>query len=173
MLTLHKTPESVEIARLYENDRDKNGKPVYFHPKKDEKYKLGVDDIGKYLTSEEFRDYYKLSKLEAQAISQALLRGKDVPDGAHKGLHNKFFKVKKDLHNKLFSEMDLEGSEQFLRVDIPADPKEWSGLHITIGSSGSGKTYHTTDFLLRNLNGPKRQRRQFIYASNELGRIKP
>ena len=101
MLTLHKTPESTEIARLYDSDRDRDGKPVYWHPKKTEKWKMGVDDVDDYLGSESFRDYYKLSKLEASAIADALKRGKDVPDNSNKGLHNKFFKVKKDLSLKL------------------------------------------------------------------------
>ena len=96
MLTLHKTPESTEIARLYDSDRDRVGKPVYWHPKKTEKWKLGVDDVDEYLGSESFRDYYKLSKAEASAISDALKRGKDVPDSkTGKSLQNKFFKVKK------------------------------------------------------------------------------
>ena len=68
--------------------------------------------------------------------------------------------------------MDLGDSEQFLRVDFPEDKKEWSGLHVTIGSSGSGKTYHTTDLIFKNLHGPPRNRRQFVYASTELNKDK-
>ena len=168
MLTLHKTSESTEIARLYESERDKHGTPLYWHPKKEEKYKLGVEDIDNYLTSEEFRDYYRLSLADASAIAEALKRGRDVPDKSHKGLQNKFFKVKKDLNKKLFTEMDLGDSSQYLRVDFPLDNSTWTGLHVTIGSSGSGKTFHTMDMMLRNLNGPKRNRRQICYASTEL-----
>ena len=169
MLTLHKTPESTEIARLYDSDRDRQGKPVYWHPKKTEKWKLGVDDVDEYLGSESFRDYYKLSKAEASAIADALKRGKDVPDSkTGKSLQNKFFKVKKDLSLKLYTEMDLGDTDQFLRIDFPPDGKTWTGLHVTIGSSGSGKTYQTLDLILRNLHGPKKNRRHIVYASTEL-----
>ena len=170
MLTMHKTKESVEIARLYNSEKDRKPQPVYWHPRKEEKLKMGVDDVKNYLTSEKFRDYYKLSLLEAQAIANALHRGKDVE--GKKGLQNKFFKVKKDLEKRLYTEMDLGDSDQFVRVDFPEDKKEWSGLHVTIGSSGSGKTYHTTDLIFKNLHGPPRNRRQFVYASTELNKDK-
>ena len=171
MLTLHKTPDTIEIAQLYDNDNDKSPKPVFWYPKKDEQYKMGVDDVANFLKSEKFRDYYKLSLLEARSIGEALQKGHDVPD-AKKGLQNKFFKVKRDLERRLYTEMDIGDSAQFLRVDFPEDKKEWSGLHITIGSSGSGKTYHTVDLIKENLRGPRQQRRQFVYASTELSKDK-
>ena len=171
MLTLQKTPEGTEIAKLYNSENDKNPQPVYWNPKKEPKLKMGIDDVSNYTGSTEFRDYYKLSVLEARAISDALKRGKDVPDGV-KGLQNKFFTVKKDLERKLFTEMDLGDSNQFLRVDFPTDKNEWSGLHICIGCSNSGKTHHTTRLIKANLDGPKRERRQFVYASTELTKDK-
>ena len=169
MITLKKTEDGIEIAKLYESDNDRNPTPVYWYPKKDLKLKMGVDDVSDYIGSTDFRDYYKLSVLEAQAIAEALKRGKDVPDGK-KGLQNKFFTVKKDLERKLYTEMDLGDSQQFLRVDFPTKKSEWSGLHITIGSSGSGKTHHTVDLIKANLNGPRRERRQFVYASTEMNK---
>ena len=171
MLTLHKTDEAIEIARLYNSENDRNPEPVYWHPRKEERFKMGVRDVKTFLTSEKFRDYYKLSVLEAQSIASALQKSKDVPDG-RKGIQNKFFKVKKDLEKRLYTEMDLGDSSQFLRVDFPVKKDEWSGLHITIGSSGSGKTFHTSDLILRNLKGPRSQRRQFVYASTELNKDK-
>jgi hypothetical protein len=132
---------------------------------------MGVDDVANFFKSEKFRDYYKLSLLEAKAIGEALQKGHDVPAGKM-NLHNKFFKVKRDLERRLFTEMDIGDSKQFLRVDFPEDSKEWSGLHITIGSSGSGKTYQTVDLIQENLRGPRSQRRQFVYASTELNKDK-
>ena len=169
MLTLHKTPDTIEIAKLYNNDNDQKPKPVLWYPKKEEQYKMGVDDVANFFKSEKFRDYYKLSLLEARSIGEALQKGHDVPAG-QKGLHNKFFRVKRDLERRLYTEMDIGDSKQFLRVDFPEDSKEWSGLHITIGSSGSGKTYHTVDLIKENLHGPRPERRQFVYASTELSK---
>ena len=171
MLTLHKTEEGTEIARLYNGEKDRKPQPVYWHPKKEERYKMGVEDVRPYLSSEKFRDYYKLSVIEAQAIARALQKGRDVPEGK-RGLQNKFFKVKKDLEKRLYTEMDLGDTTQFLRVDFPEKRDEWSGLHVTIGSSGSGKTFHTSDLILHNLKGPRSQRRQFVYASTELNKDK-
>ena len=101
MLTLKKTADGIEIAKLYNSDNDKNPQPVFWYPKKDPSIKMGIDDVSNYIGSTDFRDYYKLSLLEARAISDALKRGKDVPDGK-KGLQNKFFNVKKDLERKLY-----------------------------------------------------------------------
>lgn len=167
MLTLKKTDSGIEIAKLYDSDNDRNPQSVYWHPKKDPTIKMGIEDVSDYVGSEDFRDYYKLSVLDAQTISEALKRGKDVPPGK-KGLQNKFFTVKKDLERKLYTEMDLGDSKQFLRVDFPA--KGWSGLHITIGCSGSGKTHHTVSLIKANLHGPRKQRRYFVYASTELAK---
>ena len=167
MLTLKKVDETTEVVKLYDSENDKHPVPVYWYPKRDPQLKMGVDDVSNYIGSEDFRDYYKLSVLGSQAIAEALKRGKDVPQGKL-GLQNKFFTVKKDLERKLYTEMDLGDSKQLLRVDFPSDKNEWSGLHITIGSSGSGKTYHTVAMIKANLHGPRKDRRQFVYASTEL-----
>ena len=139
MLTLQKTSETIEVAKLYESEKDKKGQPIYWHPRKDVKLRMGIDDVSDYVGSEQFRDTYRLSVLDSQKIAEALKRGKDVPEDADKGLQNKFFKVKKDLERKLFTEMDLAGSDQYIKVGFPESRKEWSGLHVTIGSSGSGE----------------------------------
>ena len=172
MITLHKTSEATEIAKLYESERDRKGQPVYWHPRKEEKYRMGIDDVSKYVGSEKFRDYYRLSVLDAQKIAKALKRGKDVPEDANKGLQNKFFRVKKDMEKKLYTEMDLAGGNQFIKVGFPESRKEWSGLHITIGSSGSGKTFHTLSMIEENLHGKRSERRQIVYASTELNKDK-
>ena len=172
MLTLQKTAETIEIAKLYENDRDKKGQPIYWHPRKEVKLRMGIDDVSDYIGSEQFRDTYRLSVLDSQKIAEALKRGKDVPEDADKGLQNKFFKVKKDLERKLFTEMDLAGSDQYIKVGFPESRKEWSGLHVTIGSSGSGKTHHTMAMIMENLHGKRSERRQIVYASTELQKDK-
>lgn len=170
MLTLHKSDEGIQIAELYDNQSDDTPKPVYWHPKKDATLKLGIDDVEPYLSSEKFRDYYRLSRNEARVITAAIKKGRDIPEETNRKLSNKFFSVKKDLETKLYNQMDLTGSDQFLRVDFPRKKSEWSGLHICIGCSGGGKTFSTADLILANLKGPKSQRRQFVYASTELGK---
>ena len=172
MLTLQKTSETIEVAKLYESEKDKKGQPIYWHPRKDVKLRMGIDDVSDYVGSEQFRDTYRLSVLDSQKIAEALKRGKDVPEDANKGLQNKFFKVKKDLERKLFTEMDLSGSDQYIKVGFPLDRKEWSGLHVTIGSSGSGKTHHTMAMIMENLHGKRSERRQIVYASTELQKDK-
>ena len=140
MITLHKTEESIHIADLYESVSDGTPQAIYWHPRKKKELRLGVEDVEPYLSSEEFRDYYQLHPTTAKLIGDALLKGKPLEASISRGVQTKYWNVKKDLEKKLYSEMDLHGSEQHVRLDFPAKKKEWSGLHITIGSSGGGKT---------------------------------
>ena len=72
MLTLHKTDEAIQIAELYNSESDTSPKPVFWHPKKDATLKLGIDDVDPYLSSDNFRDYYRLSRSEAKVITAAI-----------------------------------------------------------------------------------------------------
>ena len=168
MITLHKTDEGIHIADLYDNKSDTSPERIYWHPRKKKELRLGIEDVEPYLNSEEFRNYYQLHPTTAKIIGDALLKGKPLEATITKSVQTKYWNVKKDLEKKLYSEMDLHGSDQYIRLDFPVKKKDWSGLHITIGSSGGGKTYSTVDMILHNLNGPKAQRRLFVYASTEL-----
>ena len=136
MLTLHKTEESIHIADLYDNEKDKNPKPIFWYPKKNKDLKLGLDDVEPYLKSTEFRNYYRLHPNTAKVIADALLKDRPLDEDIQKSTQTKYWAVKKDLESKLYNEMDLNGSEQFIRLDFPKNKKEWSGLHICIGCSG-------------------------------------
>ena len=172
MITLHKTDESIHIADLYDNDSDTKGEPIYWYPRKKKELRLGLDDVEPYLKSEEFRNYYRLHPNTAKLITSALLKGRPIEESVSKSVQTKYWNVKKDLERKLYSEMDCNGSDQYIRLDFPVKKSEWSGLHVTIGSSGGGKTWSTVNMILHNLNGPKAQRRRFVYASTELTKDK-
>ena len=172
MITLHKTDEGIHIADLYENESDESPQAIYWHPRKKKEIRLGLEDVEPYLESEEFRNYYQLHPSVARIISKALLKGRPLEESESKSVQSKYWNVKRDLEKKLYLEMDLHGSDQHIRLDFPGKKKEWSGLHICIGCSGGGKTYSTVDMILHNLNGPKAQRRRFVYASTELTKDK-
>ena len=42
MLTLKKNDETIEIAKLYNSESDKNPQPVYWYPKKTKELRMGV-----------------------------------------------------------------------------------------------------------------------------------
>ena len=172
MITLHKTDEGIHIADLYENESDDKGEPIYWYPRKKKELRMGLDDVEPYLKSEEFRNYYRLHPSTAKVITSALLKGRPVEESVTKSVQTKYWNVKKDLERKLYSEMDCNGSDQYIRLDFPLKKKDWSGLHVTIGCSGGGKTWSTVNMILHNLNGPKAQRRRFVYASTELTKDK-
>ena len=136
MITLHKTDEGIHIADLYDNESDTSPERIYWYPRKKKELRLGIEDVEPYLSSEEFRNYYQLHPTTAKIIADALLKGRPLEATVSKGVQTKYWNVKKDLEKKLYLEMDLHGSDQYIRLDFPAKKKEWSGLHITIGKVG-------------------------------------
>lgn len=119
MLTLHKNSETIHIADLFDSAKDKNPQPIFWHPKKNKDLKLGVDDVEPYLKSAEFRNYYHLHPNAAKLIADALLKDRPLDEKTQKSIQTKYWTVKKDLEKKLYTEMDLAGSDQFIRLDFP------------------------------------------------------
>jgi hypothetical protein len=69
--------------------------------------------------------------------------------------------------------MDLTDSpNQGLVLDFPKGSQSWGELALYCGASNSGKTYACVERILRNLNGPAADRRQFVIISNEWNKDK-
>ena len=154
MLSLDKGPGAIEIAKLYEGKMSEHkpkleGKPLYWLPKRDKQYRMGVEDAESYLKSDEFRVRYKLSREHHAELQECLLRD-NCPEG---GLVKKFYDIREDLENRLYSEMEL-GDTQYLRVDLPDDKKQFSQHWVVIGSSNSGKSYWCLQQALQSLRVP-------------------
>ena len=126
---------------------------------------MSVDDADEYLKTTHFRIRYKLSKDQHEKLQDCLLRDNCPEDD--KDLIRKFYKIREDLESRLYEEMEL-GDDQYFRVDFPEKRKEWSKHFIKIGSTGVGKTWHSVSKALHNLQGPRKDRRQFVYVSTEL-----
>jgi len=168
MLSLDKGPNAIEIAKLYEGDIDQHtpkmvGKPLYWLPKKDKKYRMGIDDASEFLKSDDFRIRYRLSHKEQEQLQECLLRD-NCPEG---GLVKKFYEIRADLENRLFTEMEL-GDSQYLRVDLPDNKKEFSKHWILIGSTNVGKSTFALQQALQSVRGENKGRRQIVWASSEL-----
>ena len=169
MISLDKGPNAIELCRMYSGDPSEHhgsmeGTPVYYLPKKNKKYRMSVDDADDYLRSDQFRIRYKLNNEQHERLQDCLLDDK-CPD--EKDLIRKFYNIRENLENRLYEEMELS-DEQYFRVDFSEDKKEWTKHVIKIGSTGSGKTYHSVSRALHNLQGPRAKRRNFTYVSTEL-----
>jgi hypothetical protein len=140
------------------------GTPVYWLPKKNTKYRLELEDAEAFLRSPEFRIRYKLSNSQHDALVDCILDD-NCPES--KGLVKKFYDIREDLEERLYEEMVLSDG-QYLRVDYPEDKKEWSGMWLTVASTGAGKTWNEVSKAIAMLQGPITQRRQIIYVSTEL-----
>ena len=95
MLSLDKGPNAIEIATLYEGQPDDHtpkmeGKPLYWMPKKDKKYRMGIDDAANFLKSDDFRIRYRLSHKEHEQLQECLLRD-NCPEGS---LVKKFYDIR-------------------------------------------------------------------------------
>ena len=114
--------------------------PVYTTFKKEESKRIPpFRDSSKYLDSDEFRERYTLSVRESKELKQSL-RSDIVPEGA---LKTQFYRVRKDLNERLYTEIDLRGTDKEINWRFPQKTNEWPETMIIIGSSGVGKGYLT------------------------------
>jgi hypothetical protein len=104
-----------------------------------------------------------LNKEEADAI-KSCLSNDEVCDK----YQAKFFKVKRFIQESLLNEMNIADTKSKFIIDFPKGGDTYGWATFICGGSGSGKTHFVVDMILRNLNGPKQDRRTFIYCSAEL-----
>lgn len=159
MLTLHDHPDNVLLCQM------KSGKltsPVYWHPRKNKDLRMAVDNLQSFNT-EKNRDKFKLSHNQMKQILNQLKKQTTPEDK----LQTKFFKVKKFIENSLYTTIDLTDTEGEMFVNFPSGDTSWGELELVLGGSGSGKTTYLVNKILRNLNGPKKDRRHFLWVSNE------
>ena len=123
---------------------------------------MAVDSLESFNT-EKNRDAFKLSSNQMSEIVTHIKNGTTPEDR----LQTKFFKVKKFIDNSLYTTIDLTDSEQTLEVNFPEGCDTWGELEVVMSGSGAGKTTYLVQKILRNLNGPKRNRRKFLWVSNE------
>jgi len=139
-----------------------NEKPVFTQFKKDDTIRIPpFRDTKKYLDSDEFRERYSISRNQAKELKTAL-RSDIVPES---NLKNKFYEIRKDLNQRLYSEIDLRGTDKTISWKYPQNPKEWGTTSLVIGSSGVGKTYLVRMWIEEALR--RKKKRHFIYISPE------
>lgn len=159
MITLHEHPENVFLCHLKSGKKKSN---VYWHPRKNKEMRMAVDDLQSFNT-EKIRDKFRVSQKQMTEIIDNL-KTESTPEGA---LQSKFFKIKKYIEESLYSSMDLHGGDQELEVNYPDGNDTWAELEVCMGGSGCGKTSHLKNKIKRNLDGPKKNRRKFLWISNE------
>lgn len=157
MLTLHDSEENVFICDLVEG---KKRSRVYWHPKINTEMRNSVEDLD-FFNTDYFRDNFELSREQASDIFEKL-----KSDDTLESNQSKFFKVKRHITESLETEMNLDGTQG--EFEIPYPPGEVFEGHVLIcAGTNSGKTYWATQRILKNLKGPKKDRRQFIIFSAE------
>ena len=138
-------------------------KPVYTAWKKEEGDRIKpYRDTGEYLASDEFRERYNLTKKEQEHLREALSRD-EVPEDK---LKTKFYSIRKDLNARLYTEIDLRGTDHEISWRFPKDVKAWPTTAIVLGSSGTGKTFQVLKWVEEAMK--RRKKRKFVYVSPEL-----
>ena len=141
--------------------RGKKLTEIFWNPKKIPELRNSVEDLGSFFTPQ-FRDMFELSKEQADDILQCLRD--DTTCEKHQ---SKFFQVKKFITNSLFTEMNIEDTTSNFEVNFPPGADSWAQNMLICGASNSGKSYFAKSRILRNLNGPKKDRRSFLWFSSE------
>ena len=136
---------------------------VYTHLKKDDKLRIKpFRKPEKYLDSDDFRERYDLSRTEATNLKKAI-QSNIVPEGK---LKTKFYSIRKDLNQRLYTTIDLRGTDKTILWKFPEKTTEWPKHQILIGSSGAGKTFIISQYIIEALK--RKKKRHFIYISPEL-----
>ena len=164
MLTLKKHPDNVELCLL------KTGKkkvPIYWHPVRNPELRNAVSDV-KGFDSEAFRDRFGLSPGQSNEILDHL-NSSTTPEGP---LQKVFFKIKRFIEDRLYSEMNLGKSNQELVLPYPPGNDTWGELMLCCGASSSGKSHYLFQRVKDNLDGPEKNRRRFTIISNEYNKDK-
>ena len=164
MLTLKKHPDNVELCLM------KIGKKkisVYWHPVRNPELRNAVSDV-KGFDSEAFRDRFGLSPGQSEKILDHL-NSSTVPEGP---LQKVYFKVKRFVEDRLYSEMNLGKSKQELVLPYPPGNESWGELMLCCGASSSGKSHYLYQRVKDNIDGPEKDRRRFTIISNEYNKDK-
>jgi hypothetical protein len=162
MLTFQDGTEHVEISRI-KHGKYKKTTPVYWSPIIKPELRNSIDDLNYYFGDENFRDRFELSGGQSMAIKESLEN-----DCVCEKFQQKHFKCKRFIHESLNTEMDLSGTNQTFDFRFPPNGDSYGWSTFVCGNSGAGKTRWVADQIEKNLNGPKKDRRHFIYISNEL-----
>ena len=138
-------------------------KPVYTTFKKNAKHRIKpFRDSKKYLESDEFRERYDLTRKEGTELKAALQQDL-VPEGK---LKKEFYRIRRDLNQRLFSEIDLRTTEAEIVWKHRIKVKDWPGSKLVCGSSASGKTFKMVEEITEALK--RKKKRTFVYVSPEL-----
>ena len=140
--------------------KGKKKTPIFWHPIVNKKMMNAVHNINIFNT-EEFRDDQELNLTQSNSIFESIAN--NTVDESNQSKH---FKVKRVLQNKLLTSMDISDTKQDFVIDFENN-KGYSGHILIVGGTGSGKTHSYLELVLRNLNGPKEQRRNFLIFSAE------
>jgi len=136
---------------------------VYTLFKKDEKIRIPpFRNTGKYLDSGQFLERYTLSRSEGKTLKKAL-QSDIVPESNLKG---KFYHIRRDLNQRLYTEIDLRGTDHVITWKYPENIKEWPETTILIGSSAVGKTHLVISEIEEALK--RKKKRRFVYVTPEL-----
>jgi hypothetical protein len=162
MLTLTENPENIHLMSM-KPEKGKESVPVYWHPTIKPELRNSVETLDFFFKNDDFRNMFELSGPEADAIQESLDR--DEVCCQHQ---KKYFKCKRFISESLYQEMNIESDNKKFILDFPPGGESYGWCCFCCGGSGSGKSFWCIDRILRNLKGPKKDRRNFIYCSAEL-----
>ena len=154
MLTLHEVAGATKICDIVTGKR-KTGEVRWLSVPQQE-HQNTFHDLQE-LNTEPFRDHFEVSNEKATAILDAIQNGTTIEG-------RKFFQIKRNLKERLQIEVDLAGTSETLQLDF-RPKKQFTPHFLVVGGTGSGKTHWVKDMILRNLKGPKANRRTFLVVS--------
>lgn len=158
MLTLKQHKDNVKLCDMRTGNRLQD---VYWNPKRSSDLQNSVEDISAFFTPDMI-DRFELSREQQDDIIFHLKQ-----ETVSTKYQSKFYKIKKYITENLFNEMDLSDSNSTFEVNFPKGSDTWPNNLICAASTSAGKTWEISQRVLRNLKGPKKDRRKFLWFSSE------
>ena len=168
MLTLVKTKDAVPIVGIYSKGK-KPEDTVYFTHETDK----GNQNVAKatgvlHLHKNELKREFRLNEADFKEVCRMI----DAEEEPEQGdpLRHEFWQILERYEGFLQREMWI-GDDDDVRFEMnfPIKRDDWPGTLTAIGSSGSGKTFHIVEMILRYFKAtPVHSRRQVVWLSPEL-----
>ena len=169
MLTLVKSDDAVPIVGIYGTKNKKPEATVYFtHDMQKDNQNVATAAGVLQLHKSEIKREFHMNDEDFKEVCR-MIDAEEEPEQGD-ALRHEFWQILERYENFLKREMWIgDDKDSRFEMNFPVKKADWPGTLTAIGSSGSGKTFHIVQMILRYFKAaPVHNRRQVCWLSPEL-----
>ena len=168
MLTLVKTKDAVPIVGIYSKGKRPNDTVYFTHETEKDNQNVAKAAGVLHLHKNEMKREFRLNEADFKEVCRMIDNEEEPEQGDP--LRHQFWQILERYENFLQREMWIgDDDEVRFEMNFPVKKADWPGTLTAIGSSGSGKTWHIVEMILRYFKATSaHNRRQVVWLSPEL-----